>query len=78
MLPVVVFEGAAEVLATDVRDPKTVLDGVLVVLAVAVAFTEALFNTVGLGRLLPVTDPVLEIIMLGLVEAVVDGEAVPV
>jgi hypothetical protein len=43
-----------------------------------VAFTEALFNTVGLGRALPVTDPVLEIIMLGLVEAVVDGEAVPV
>ena len=78
MLPVVVFEGAAEVLATDVRVPRTVLDVVLVVLAVAVAFTEALFNTVGLGRLLPVTDPVLEIIMLGLVEAVVDGEAVPV
>lgn len=78
MLPVVVFEGAAEVLATDVRVPRTVLDGVLVVLAVAVAFTEPLFNTVGLGRALPVTDPVLEIIMLGLVEAVVDGEAVPV
>lgn len=77
MLPVVVFEGAADVLATDVRVTRTVLDGVLVVLAVAVAFTEALFNTVGLGRLLPVTDPVIEI-MVGLVEAVVDGEAVPV
>lgn len=77
MLPVVVFEGAADVLARDVRVPRTVLEGVLVVLAVAVAFTEALFNTVGLGRLLPVTDPVIEI-MVGLVEAVVDGEAVPV
>jgi hypothetical protein len=54
-----------------------VLDGVLVVLAVAVALAETLFNTVGLGRDLPVTDPVLEI-MVGLVEAVVDGEAVPV
>jgi hypothetical protein len=78
VLPVVVFEGAAEVLATDVRVPRTVLDGVLVVLAVAVAFTEALFNTVGLGLLLPVTDPVLDTMMVGLVEAVVDGEAVPV
>lgn len=77
MLPVVVFEGAAETEGTDVRVPRTVLDGVLVVLAVAVAFTETLFNTVGLGRDLPVTDPVLEI-MVGLVEAVVDGEAVPV
>lgn len=77
MLPVVVFEGAAETEGTDVRVPMTVLDGVLVVLAVDVAFTETLFNTVGLGRDLPVTDPVLEI-MVGLVEAVVDGEAVPV
>jgi hypothetical protein len=77
VLPVVVFEGAAETEGTDVRVPRTVLDGVLVVLAVAVAFTETLFNTVGLGRDLPVTDPVLEI-MVGLVEAVVDGEAVPV
>ena len=77
MLPVVVFEGAAETEGTDVRVPMTVLDGVLVVLAVAVALAETLFNTVGLGRGLPVTDPVLEI-MVGLVEAVVDGEAVPV
>lgn len=77
MLPVVVFEGAAETEGTDVRVPRTVLDGVLVVLAVAVALAETLFNTVGLGRDLPVTDPVLEI-MVGLVEAVVDGEAVPV
>lgn len=77
MLPVVVFEGAAETEGTDVRVPRTVLDGVLVVLAVAVALVETLFNTVGLGRDLPVTDPVLEI-MVGLVEAVVDGEAVPV
>lgn len=78
MLPVVVFEGAAETEGTDVRVPRTVLDGVLVVLAVAVALAETLFNTVGLGRDLPVTDPVLETIMVGLVEAVVDGEAVPV
>ena len=77
MLPVVVSEGAAETEGTDVRVPRTVLDGVLVVLAVAVAFTETLFNTVGLGRDFSVTDPVLEI-MVGLVEAVVDGEAVPV
>lgn len=77
MLPVVVFEGAAETEGTDVRVPRTVLEGITVELGVAVALAETLFNTVGLGRDLPVTDPVLEI-MLGLVEAVVDGEAVPV
>jgi len=78
VLPVVVFEGAADVLATDVWVPMTVLEGITVELGVAVALAETLFNTVAVGRDLPVTDPVLDTIMLGLVEAVVDGEAVPV